>query len=401
MELDFLKRLIVPAESKIVLLIMDGLGGLPREAGGKTELETAHKPHLDALAARSALGLTVPVGPGITPGSGPGHLAIFGYDPIENEIGRGAMEALGVDFELGPDDVAARGNFCSLDAQGRITDRRAGRIPSEISQALAQSLRSIQVEGAQFFIEPVKEHRFAFIMRGAGLSDALSETDPQKVGTPPLPVVALQPAAERSASIANQFIAQARQVLAGEHPANSILLRGFSKLPELPGYQELYGLRAAAIATNGMYRGVARMAGMQVLPVQGTSIADEFTTLEQHWNDYDFFYLHVKQTDTAGELGDFDLKVRVIEEVDGLLPRLLALDPDVLVVSGDHSSPAVLKAHSWHPVPTLLYARHVRSEGVAEYGERACARGSLGVLPAKDILPMALAHAQRLAKYGA
>jgi len=384
-----------------VLLIMDGLGGLPREAGGKTELETAHKPHLDALAARSALGLTVPVGPGITPGSGPGHLAIFGYDPIENEIGRGAMDALGVDFELGPDDVAARGNFCSLDAQGRITDRRAGRIPSEISQALAQSLRSIQVEGAQFFIEPVKEHRFAFIMRGAGLSDAISETDPQKVGTPPLPVVALQPAAERSASIANQFIAQARQVLAGEHPANSILLRGFSKLPELPGYQELYGLRAAAIAINGMYRGVARMAGMQVLPVQGTSIADEFTTLEQHWNNFDFFYLHVKQTDTAGELGDFDLKVRVIEEVDGLLPRLLALDPDVLVVSGDHSSPAVLKAHSWHPVPTLLYARHVRCEGVAEYGERACARGSLGVLPAKDILPIALAHAQRLTKYGA
>lgn len=311
------------------------------------------------------------------------------------------MEALGMDFELGPDDVAARGNFCSLDAQGLITDRRAGRIPSEIAQALALRLQTIHVEGVEFFIEPVKEHRFAFIMRGAGLSDALSETDPQKVGTPPLPVVALQPAAERSAAIANQFIAQARQVLAGEHPANSILLRGFSKLPELPGYQELYGLRAAAIAINGMYRGVARMAGMQVLPVQGKNIADEFTVLEQHWNNYDFFYLHVKQTDTAGEQGDFDLKVRVIEEVDGLLPRLLALNPDVLIVSGDHSSPAVLRAHSWHPVPTLLYSRHVRSEGVAAYGERACACGSLGVLPAKDILPMALAHAQRLAKYGA
>jgi 2,3-bisphosphoglycerate-independent phosphoglycerate mutase len=311
------------------------------------------------------------------------------------------MEALGVDFELGPDDVAARGNFCSLDAQGLITDRRAGRIPSEIAQALALQLQTIQVEGVEFFIEPVKEHRFAFIMRGAGLSDALSETDPQTIGTQPLPVLALQPAAERSASIANQFIAQACQVLAGEHPANGILLRGFSKLPELPGYQELYGLRAAAIAINGMYRGVARMAGMQVLPVQGTSIADEFTTLEQHWNDYDFFYLHVKQTDTAGERGDFDLKVQVIEEVDGLIPRLLALNPDVLIVSGDHSSPAVLKAHSWHPVPTLLYARHVRSEGIAEYGERACARGSLGVLPAKDILPIALAHAQRLTKYGA
>ena len=401
MELNFLRKLIVPAETKIILLIMDGLGGLPREAGGRTELETACTPHLDALASRSALGLTIPIGPGITPGSGPGHLAIFGYDPILNEIGRGAMEALGVDFELGPDDVAARGNFCSLDAQGLITDRRAGRIPSEISQALALRLQTIHVEEVEFFIEPVKEHRFAFIMRGAGLSDDLSETDPQMIGTKPLPVLALQPAAERSASIANQFIAQARQVLAGEHPANGILLRGFSKLPELPGYQELYGLRAAAIAINGMYRGVARMAGMQVLPVQGTSIADEFATLEQHWNNYDFFYLHVKQTDTAGERGDFDLKVQVIEEVDGLIPRLLALEPDVLIVSGDHSSPAVLKAHSWHPVPTLLYARHVRSAGTAEYGERACARGSLGVLPAKDILPIALAHAQRLAKYGA
>jgi 2,3-bisphosphoglycerate-independent phosphoglycerate mutase len=401
MELDFLQKLIIPAETKIVLLLMDGLGGLPREIGGKTELETAHTPHLDALSAQSELGLTIPVGPGITPGSGPGHLAIFGYDPIQSEIGRGAMEALGMDFELGPQDVAARGNFCSLDAQGLIADRRAGRIPNETAQELAQRLHTIRVEGVEFFVELVKEHRFAFIMRAAGLSDALSETDPQQTGVPPLPVIALQPGAERSASLANQFIAQARQVLADQYPANGVLLRGFSKLPALPGYQELYGLRAAAIAVNGMYRGVARLAGMQVLPVAGRTIADEFTTLEKHWNDYDFFYLHIKQTDTAGENGDFDLKVHVIEEVDALLPRLLALNPDVLIISGDHSSPAVLKAHSWHPVPTLLYARHVRSEGIAEYGEHACARGSLGVLPAKDILPIALAHAQRLAKYGA
>ena len=401
MELDFLRKLILPAETRIVLLVMDGLGGLPREPGGLTELETARTPHLDALAAQSALGLTVPVGPGITSGSGPGHLALFGYDPLKYEIGRGAMEALGVDFELGPQDVAARGNFCSLDAQGWISDRRAGRIPNEIAAELAARLRGIQAEGVEFFVEPVKEHRFAFIMRGAGLSDALSETDPQQTGIPPLPVQALQPDAQRAAAVANQFIAQARQALADQPLANGILLRGFSKLPALPGYRELYGLRAAAIAVNGMYRGVARMAGMDVLPVPGGTLADELAVLQAHWNEYDFFYLHVKGTDTAGERGDFDLKVRVIEEVDALLPGLLALDPDVVIVGGDHSSPAVLKSHSWHPVPALLYARHVRPDGIAAFGERACARGSLGVLPAKELLPIALANAQRLAKYGA
>ena len=401
MELDFLRKLILPAETRIVLLVMDGLGGLPREPGGLTELETARTPHLDALAAQSALGLTVPVGPGITSGSGPGHLALFGYDPLKYEIGRGAMEALGVDFELGPQDVAARGNFCSLDAQGWISDRRAGRIPNEIAAELAARLRGIQAEGVEFFVEPVKEHRFAFIMRGAGLSDALSETDPQQTGIPPLPVQALQPDAQRAAAVANQFIAQARQALADQPLANGILLRGFSKLPALPGYRELYGLRAAAIAVNGMYRGVARMAGMDVLPVPGGTLADELAVLQAHWNEYDFFYLHVKGTDTAGERGDFDLKVRVIEEVDALLPGLLALDPDVVIVGGDHSSPAVLKSHSWHPVPALLYARHVRPDGIAAFGERACARGSLGVLPAKELLPIALANARRLAKYGA
>ena len=401
MELDFLRKLILPAETRIVLLVMDGLGGLPREPGGLTELETARTPHLDALAAQSALGLTVPVGPGITSGSGPGHLALFGYDPLKYEIGRGAMEALGVDFELGPQDVAARGNFCSLDAQGWISDRRAGRIPNEIAAELAARLRGIQAEGVEFFVEPVKEHRFAFIMRGAGLSDALSETDPQQTSVPPLPVQALQPDAQHAATIANQFIARARSSLADQPLANGILLRGFSKLPALPGYRELYGLRAAAIAVNGMYRGVARMAGMDVLPVPGGTLADEFAILQARWNEYDFFYLHVKGTDTAGERGDFDLKVRVIEEVDALLPGLLALDPDVVIVGGDHSSPAVLKSHSWHPVPALLYARHVRPDGIAAFGERACARGSLGVLPAKELLPIALANAQRLAKYGA
>jgi 2,3-bisphosphoglycerate-independent phosphoglycerate mutase len=383
------------------MLIMDGLGGLPREPGGKTELETAHTPNLDALAAQSALGLSQPVGPGVTAGSGPGHLAIFGYNPLEYEIGRGALEALGVDFELCPEDVAARGNFCTVDNNGLITDRRAGRLPTEDSEKLVELLQSIQVDGVEFFLRPIKEHRFAFVIRAPGLCDALSDTDPLKLGVADLPVRALKREAECTAEYVNRFVCQARQALKCHSPANMILLRGFAKLPELPRYKDLFGLNAAAIAVNGMYRGVARMAGMAVLDLDGETPADEFATLEKHWDEFDFFYLHIKKTDTCGENGDFDGKVRVIEEVDALIPRLLALNPDVVIVGADHSSPAVMKSHSWHPVPTLLYSRFVRPDGIAQFGERACARGSLGVLPATHIMPIALANAGRIAKYGA
>jgi 2,3-bisphosphoglycerate-independent phosphoglycerate mutase len=401
MNSDYFKDLIVPASTKIAMIIMDGLGGLPRESGGKTELETAHTPNLDRLAEESALGLTIPVRPGITPGSGPGHLGIFGYDPLEYEIGRGAMEALGVDFELGRGDVAARGNFCSLDPDGILTDRRAGRLPTAMSQDLANLLSQIRIEGCEFFVRPIKEHRFAFVMRGEGLDERLSESDPQKIGVTPLEVTAVHPAAERTAKLANQYIQAARRLLYGCSPASGIMLRGFAKLPLMPGYAERFGLRAAAIAVNGMYRGVAKMVGMTVLPVNGITLPDEFAALEDHWNDFDFFYLHVKKTDTAGEDGDFDRKVCAIEEVDGLIPRLMALKPDVVIVSGDHSSPAVLKSHSWHPVPTLLYGKYVRPDAIPQFGERACAHGSLGVLPAKDIMPIALANAGRITKYGA
>ncbi len=401
MQIDFLQRLIVPAETRIVMLIMDGLGGLPLEPGGRTELETAATPNLDALAARSALGFTQPAGPGVTVGSGPGHLAIFGYDPIQYEIGRGALEALGVDFELGPDDVAARGNFCTVDASGVLTDRRAGRLPTAASRELIARLRAIRLDSAECFLEPVKEHRFAFVLRGAGLSDALSDSDPQQVGVPPLPVRPLAPGAEHAAGLVNRFIAAAAGRLADAQPAHSIMLRGFARFPAVPQFTARYGLHAAAIAVNGMYRGVARLVGMTVLDAPGGTVADEFAALERHWPDFDFFYVHVKGTDTAGEKGDFAGKVAAIEEVDGLLPRLLALAPDVVIVGGDHSSPAVLRSHSWHPVPVLLYARHVRADNIAEFGERACSRGSLGVVPATHIMPLALAHAGRVAKYGA
>ena len=383
------------------MLIMDGLGGLPRKSGGKTELETAHIPNLDALAAMSSLGLTIPVAAGITPGSGPGHLAIFGYDPLQYEIGRGAMEALGIDFEMRPDDLAARGNFCSVDSNGMITDRRAGRIDTNINQELARLLSTIKIDDTEIFIKPIKEHRFAFILRADGLHDTLSDTDPQKIGIPPQPVRALEPKSEKAAVLVNQFINSAQKVLINKHPANMILLRGFAKLPVLPTYQEKYGLNAAAIALNGMYRGVARLVGMKVLVVNGQTLNDEFITLEKYWNEYDFFYLHIKKTDTFGELGDFEGKVKAIEEVDGLLPCLTALKPDVLIVGGDHSTPAVLKSHSWHPVPVLIYSPFVRPEGFPEFGEHACSRGSLGTIPATHIMPIALANALRIAKYGA
>jgi 2,3-bisphosphoglycerate-independent phosphoglycerate mutase len=398
---DFYQNLIMPAKTKIIMLVMDGLGGLPREPGGKTELESAQSPNLDSLAARSVTGMTIPVAPGVTPGSGPGHLALFGYDPIQNEIGRGAMEALGVDFELRPDDLAARCNFCTIDTSGIITDRRAGRITTEKSKELIKSLLTIRLPGTEIFVEPIKEHRFALVLRAPGLEEALSESDPQSIGVPPLPVRALHPGSDKSAQLINQFIKRARELLTNSTPANMILIRGFARLPAIPTFQEKYGLHAACIALNGMYRGVARLVGMQALEVPGLSINDEVVALEENWDNFDFFYLHIKKTDTFGEMGDFDGKVKAIEEVDTLVPRLLALKPDVIIVCGDHSSPAVMKAHSWHPVPLLIHSRYVRSDGIQEFGERACNRGSLGIIPATQVMPLALANALRLTKYGA
>ena len=398
MDFEFLQELIIPAQTKIAMIIMDGLGGLPMEPGGKTELETARTPNLDALAMQSALGLTVPLGPGITVESGPGHLGIFGYDPIQYRIGRGVLEAVGVEFDLGPKDVAARGNFCSVDAAGVVMDRRAGRIPTDASKELSKFLTT-KIEDVEIFVETVREHRLAIVLRGPELGAALTGTDPLKNGKPPLPLHSLNPDSEKTARIVNQFIERARTLLASRQPANMILVRGFDSYPRLPLFPEVFGLHAAAIAVNPTYRGIAKLVGMQVLKVDGGTVADEFTALEKNWSDYDFFYLHVKNTDIAGEDGDFARKVSVIEEVDALMPRLMALKPDVVIVSGDHSTPAVLKGHSWHPVPTLLYGKYVRADGIAEFGERACARGGLGVLPAKDIMPLALANAQRIEKF--
>ncbi|MBI2152234.1 MAG: 2,3-bisphosphoglycerate-independent phosphoglycerate mutase [Candidatus Rokubacteria bacterium] len=400
MDLELIRNLIIPNTTKLVLLSLDGLGGLPHPNTGKSELETARIPTLHALAARSACGLLRHVGPGITPGSGPGHLGLFGYDPLKYQVGRGVLEALGIDFELRAGDVAARGNLCTVDREGRITDRRAGRIATDLCVSLCQRLRAIRFPGVKLFVEPVKEHRFVLILRGAGLSGRLSESDPQSLGVPALPVKALAPAAKRTAALVNRFVAAARKALAGEAPANMILLRGFDQLPRLPSFPKTFGLKAAAIAAYPMYRGLARLVGMEVLKT-GATFADEVATLRQHREAYDFFFLHYKDTDKAGEDGDFAGKVAALERLDGFIPQILSLKPDVLAVTGDHASPAVLKGHGWQPVPLLLWSAYCGADPVTEFTERACAAGSLGVLAAQELMPLILANGLRLTKFGA
>lgn len=398
--LDDLKALARPAQTKIVLLVMDGIGGLPRALDGKTELEAAQTPNLDALAAQATLGLADPVAPGITPGSGPGHLGLFGYDPLHFRIGRGVLEAVGIDMHLTERDLAARGNFCSVDDRGLITDRRAGRIPTEVCARLCARLEEIRFPGVELIVRPVREHRFVVLFRGEGLEEGLSETDPQEVGKAPLPVHAETSHAALAAEVANRFAAEARRTLAGEHPANMVLLRGFSRYPKIPQLTEIYGIRAGVIAVYPMYRGLARLVGMEGVSA-GDTVADEFTALEKHFGQFDFFFVHIKKTDSYGEDGNFEAKVHVIEELDRELPRVLALKPDVIVVTGDHSTPAAHKAHSWHPVPVLLWSKWCRPDDAKGFSERECRFGGLGHIRAAELMPIIMGYAERLTKFGA
>ena len=403
MEFDLLSSLLKSGEkSKIVLLVMDGLGGLPIVQGGKTELETARTPNLDDIASRSILGLQQPILPGITPGSGPAHIGLFGYDPIKFNIGRGVLSALGVDFDLQPDDVAARGNFCTVDDNGIITDRRAGRIPTEVGEKLCELLLSkVTLPGFELFLKPEKEYRFVFVLRSKGLKADICDTDPQTTGRSAVIAEANDPDSEKAAEAIRSFVKQAGQVLHDQSPANSLVLRGFSQFPTWPIFDDVFGVRSVAIAMYPMYRGVAKLVGMHVMP-PAESMPDEISMLEANWDQFDFFFVHIKKTDSAGEDGNFDLKVNIIEQVDAFMPRIMALKPDVLIVTGDHSTPAKLKSHSWHPVPTLLYSPDCRPDGITEYGERACVHGSLGPhFPSYELMPLALAHAGRIEKFGA
>ncbi len=398
-DLDVIRDSFVTTSSRIVMLVVDGLGGLPHPDTRLSELETASTPNLDRLAWESACGTTVPVLPGVAPGSGPGHLALFGYDPLKYLIGRGALEALGIEIDLVEGDVCARGNFCTVDSQGRVLDRRAGRIPSEVSVPLCKELNKVQVGGVDLKVYPVEGYRFVLHLRGEGLSEMVSGTDPQKTGVTALEASALASEGDRTAAIVNEFSGRARGILASEERANMVLLRGFSSLPHLPPMGKTYGLSPAAIAAYPMYRGLATIVGMKVIPT-GRTFASELDTLHEHFKEHDFFYIHYKPADAAGEDGNFEAKVRALEELDSYIPRLRDLGPDVLVVAGDHSTPAVMAAHSWHPVPLLLHSRWTLGEGVESLSERSCAGGSLGRLPATQVMLLALAHAGKLAKFG-
>ena len=397
---DLTRRLQKDNGSKIVLLVSDGLGGLPLEAGGRTELETANTPNLDQLATVGETGGSVPVLPGITPGSGPGHLGLFGYDPLEYDIGRGVLEALGIDFELGPDDVAIRGNFCSVDEHGLITDRRAGRIASDIGERLCKKLDAIEIPGVEVFVRPVKEYRLVIVFRGEGLGGRINDTDPQTTQVPPLEPLGTDQPSQKTAEICREFLRQAAELLADDRPANLLTMRGIAMLPEIPRFQDVYGLKPAAIAVYPMYRGLARLVQMDVLDA-GTTLESQMDRLEAAWDEHDFFFIHFKYTDSTGEDGDFDGKVARIEELDLAVPRITALEPDVLIVTGDHSTPAKMKSHSWHPVPTLIVSQHARTDASTAFGEDQCRTGGLGQFEAQHLMLLAMAHAGRLEKYGA
>ena len=394
------RALNVQNNNKIVMLVADGLGGLPVQSLGPTELEAAKTPHLDALVEYGTCGSSIPVKPGISPGSGPGHLGLFGYDPLQYLIGRGALEATGIGFHLGPQDVAIRCNFCTLDNNGNITDRRAGRIPTEESAPLAVRLREVSLPGIEVFVEPVKEHRFVVVLRGEGLGGDVADTDPQATGVPLLEPVPQNDQSRRTAEVAAEFAREGAALLVDQSAANAFSMRGFSARPSLPSFQEVYGLRAAAVAVYPMYKGLAKLVGMEIVG-DAKTLSDQMEIVKEHWEQYDFFFVHFKYTDSTGEDGDFDAKVKRIEEFDAAIPKISALKPSVTIVTGDHSTPSLLKAHSWHPVPTLIASDHCRPDRCRTFGEADCLAGGLGQFEAKYLMSLALAHAGRMRKFGA
>jgi len=400
MDLELLKSLATPAKTKVLLCVVDGLGGLPDSETLRTELEAADIPNLDRLASESTTGLSLPVAFGVTPGSGPGHLALFGYDPLKYEVGRGVLEALGIDFDLHEVDVAARGNVCTLDADGKIIDRRAGRIASEETARICEKLREIKIPGVEILIEPVEGYRWLFVLRGEGLDDRLTQTDPEREGVAPKPVEALAPEAQTTADIVNKFVALALEKIKDEPKGNGILLRGFAKHPTFPPLPEVTGMRAGAFAVYPMYRGLAKLVGMTVAPGGGTPMS-QLEAMKAAWDNFDFFFYHFKKADSAGEDGNFRAKVAALEEFDALVPHLRALNPDVMMVAGDHSTPSQLAAHSWHPVPFLIWSKLGARDGVDAFSETSCRAGALSVFPAKEVLSLAMAHSMRLLKFGA
>jgi len=406
MDLDFLSSLAVKNDKKVILVVMDGVGGLPGP-GGRTTLEAARTPNLDELARRGVCGFHDPVAPGITPGSGPAHIGLFGYDPFRYTIGRGVLDTAGTPFEFQAGDMASRLNFATLAADGTIADRRAGRIPDDEGQRVTTKLavKITEIEGVKVLLQHVKEYRAAVIFRGEKLDARLCDSDPQRVGLEPLEVAPTQddPTAEAklAARLANAFIARAKDVLSDEPKANFVMMRGFDIYEPLPSFGDLYKWKACAIAAYPMYKGVARLAGMRVIEEGQATMEEELDLVEREYPGVDFIFLHIKKTDSMGEDGNYDGKLGVIEHFDRLVPRLTALNPDVLCITGDHSTPCSLKSHSWHPVPVCLVAASARTDACRSFSETAFLQGGLGRIHSTDLMPLLLAHAERLKKFGA
>ena len=399
-DLEFISKLSIETDSKILLVVMDGLGSIPNSSTDKTELETAKRTNLDNLVKKSICGLSDPVSPGITPGSGPGHLGILGYNPVKYVIGRGVLGAVGIGFDVTENDVAARANFCTVDENEIVTDRRAGRISTEVCTSLCNKLDGMKIDDVEVFVKPEKEHRAAVIFRGTNLGGSLTDSDPQKVGLKPKLVENIDESSKKSATIINKFIKRAKDVLKDSHPANMVLLRGFAKYPNLPSMRDVYKLKPLAIATYPMYKGLAKLAGMDVANT-GDTLEGEINAIKTNFENYNFFFFHFKKTDSTGEDGNFEKKVEAIEEFDSALNSILKFNFDVIVITADHSTPSALKSHSWHPNPILLYSKYCITDEVTEFTERECAKGGLGRINALDIMPLTLAHALKLNKYGA
>ena len=411
--LHWTERLAIKTDSRILFVVLDGVGDVP--INGETPLSAANTPNLDALARESSLGLSTPVAPGVAPGSGPGHLALFGYDPLHYEVGRGVLSALGIGLDLAPNQVAARGNFATLAPDGTIADRRAGRIPTDLNKRLIALLQDAipSIEDVQVNLYTEAEYRFVLVLTGDGLGGRVADTDPGRTGEPPRPAQATtqDPRDQKTAHIIQQFVEKATHVLheadiVKEHdPApNTVLIRGVDTKPNLPPFQQVYKLTPGAIASYPMYRGVARLVGMETPPADWSGNGERTETklklLREHGDKYDFIFFHVKKTDSYGEDGNFEMKKQQIEDFDAILPDLLAWKPDVVLITGDHSTPVGIKAHSWHPLPVLIYGPHVRRDG-RRFTEMDARGGSLGTLRHLDLMPLVLANALKMKKFGA
>ncbi len=400
--IDFpeIQDLVKPNNSKIIMLVVDGLGGLYHPDYGKTELEYANIPEIDNLAKQSDCGLTLPVLPGITPGSGPGHLSLFGYDPIKYTIGRGILEAIGISLNLNSSDVAARGNLCTIDNQtGLIIDRRAGRINSEKAKSIINQLDGLKYKNIKIEVHHVREHRFVLLLKGNGLENNITGTDPEIEGKVTLKSIANDSRSALTAECINYFNEQIKTILADRYTANMALLRGFSKIPDYPNISNKYKMKCAAIAAYPMYKGLAKLIGMSILD-SGTSFESEIETLKTNYDKFDFFFLHYKPADAAGEDGDFKQKVKSLEYLNGVLNQVLSLKPDTFILAGDHSTPSVMASHSWHPVPFLINSKLTYGSRIQEFTENQCRNGSIGNINATQLMLLALAHSDRLNKFG-